>query len=95
MRKTKEILITTETREVIVVRRQKVRSVWCVCPICQTKSEMVGVSEAVAKFNFQIGEIVEAVQSEKLHLLVTKNKQHLLCSNSLARLNNESINPDF
>lgn len=56
---------------------------------------MLGVSEAVAKFNFQIREIVEAVQSKKLHLLVTKNKQHLLCSNSLARLNNESINLDF
>lgn len=95
MRKLKEILITTETREIIVVRRQKVKSVWCVCPVCKAKSEMLGVSEAVAKFNFQIREIVEAVQSKKLHLLVTKNNQHLLCSNSLARLNNESINFEF
>lgn len=90
MQKTKEILITTETREVIVVRRQKIKNVKYFCPDCRAKSEMVSVSKAVADYNFEIREIVESVQSKKLHLLVTKNNQHLLCSNSLAQLNGEA-----
>lgn len=95
MEKTKEVLITTETREVIVIRKEKIKRVRYFCPTCQTKSEMVSVLEAVSRFNFEIREIVELFQSNKLHSLITKNRQYLFCSTSLAMSSNEAVNSEL
>lgn len=83
--KAKKILITTESREVWIVRRGGKRSLRGFCPRCDAEVEMLPLREAVSLVGVSSRAIHRWVESGSVHFAETPDGMVLICRASLVQ----------
>jgi hypothetical protein len=79
----KKILITTESREIFIVRLSGKTDIRGFCETCAFETEMVTLDNAVSLFGISALKMLRAVESGEIHFLETTDGHLLLCCESL------------
>ena len=83
MTNAKRILITTESREIFIVRINGKSNVWGFCEICAAETEMLTLDESVCAAGKSARELIHQIESSAIHSLETASGHLLVCQNSL------------
>ena len=83
MTKAKKILITTESREVFIVRRDECRTIRGVCETCAAETEMLTLDEVVNLTGKSTLELIRLAESDAIHTIESASGHLLVCQNSL------------
>lgn len=79
----KKILITTESHEVIIVRRGGEPAVPNFCRVCDAEVEMVNLDMAVRRSRIGGRELVHRTQTGEFHSIETPDGYLMICGRSL------------
>jgi hypothetical protein len=90
MTKAKRILITTECREIYIVRCVGNRAIRCYCETCAAETEMLTLDEAVIAANKTTRELIRRIESGAAHSIETASGYLLVCAASLLENGNSS-----
>lgn len=85
MTNAKKILITTEKREIFIVRRGGQNTIRGFCSNCQREVEMLTLDEAVRVGGQSSRAIVRRVEQDNLHFAETDEGHLLICAVSLEK----------
>ncbi len=77
--KSKKYRITTETREVIVVRRHQRRSAFGTCPVCQRVGEFLTLETAAELLQMRQLDVIRRLDENAVHAFETPEGQLLFC----------------
>ena len=83
MTNSKKILITTESREIFIVRFNRKTGVRGYCAECARETEMMTLDEAVSLTFTATREMIRQIDAGKIHALETASGHLLICRNSL------------
>ena len=83
MRIAKKILITTESREIYIVRMNNKSDIREFCAECATQTEMLMLDEAVSFSSRNTSELIRQIEIGAIHSLETASGHLLVCRNSL------------
>ena len=79
----KKYLITTETKDIFIVRQGSSKCVRWFCDECQMETDMLNLDVAVEVTKIHSMQILKKIQAGKIHSVETANGYLLLCANSL------------
>lgn len=79
----KRILITAESREVLIIRRLDTSLLTAFCAICSGEVRFVTLDEAVAYAQMPTWELIRKILLGEVHSLETGSGQILVCRESL------------
>ena len=88
MTNAKKILITTELREVFIVRRRSSDFSQCICHICPTEQTMLTLDEAIELTGFSTLDLIQKLDSRMIHSFETAAGRLLICQESLKTISN-------
>ncbi|HNU07369.1 MAG TPA: hypothetical protein PKO33_06335 [Pyrinomonadaceae bacterium] len=77
--KSKKYRITTETREVVVVRRQQAPSAFGVCPVCQRFGEFLTLESVAERFQMSKLDVIRRLEESAVHAFETLGGELLFC----------------
>ncbi len=83
MQNAKKILITTESREIFIMRTNGKSTVRGSCSGCQAEVEMLRLDEAVSLSGQNMRELICRVDSGLVHSIETASGHWLICGQSL------------
>lgn len=83
MKKAKSTIITSETHEVLVIRRPKLQSIRAWCAGCNAEVEMLTLEEATSMTLVEMRRIFQWVEAGHIHFMETPNHALLICLSSL------------
>lgn len=83
--KSKKILVTTEKREIFVVRRKRNNTIEGFCPECQKEVELQMLDEATSKTGISTRQLFRLIENNLLHSTETTGGHLLICSDSLKK----------
>ena len=84
MEKKRVTIITSETHEVLVVRKTANRDNRRWCPACSLDVDMVSPQEAAHRLGVSPREIFRQLEAEKIHFNEEPGMPFLICPNSFA-----------
>jgi hypothetical protein len=87
--KVKKSQITVETYEVLIVRPDGQRQIWCAA--CERTVPALKPEEAAAVAGLQVRAIYRWVESETLHFTGSADGQLLICLTSLLQIVKETL----
>ena len=79
----KKILITTETREVFIVRLNGGSRIRGFCPRCEQEAPLLTLDEAVSFSALFTRELIRRIEQGVVHAIETASGHLLICRNSL------------
>ncbi len=82
--KSKKILITTETHELFILRKNRREAIHEFCPKCESKVELMSIDTAVSFAQKGTRQLFELIESGSAHSIETTTGHLLICKNSLA-----------
>lgn len=88
----KKILITTESREIFIVRINGRTDIRGFCETCAIETEMLTLDHAISLFGISALKMLRAVESGEIHFLETTDGHLLLCCESLSSLDPAVVN---
>lgn len=91
MTNAKRILITTESREIFIVRTNGKESVSGFCEICGREAEMLTLDQAVSMFGIGTLEIIRRIENGEIHSTEVASLHLLICRNSFGEFINGEI----
>lgn len=83
MTNTKKISITTESREIFVVRMREKSVIHGFCPQCAAKADFLTLDEAVCFSARTTREIVRQTETNQVHSVETASGHLFICQKSL------------
>ena len=83
MTNSKRILITTESREIFIVRFKGKSNLRGFCRDCAAETELLTIDEAVSFAETSARELIRLVDSGAAHAIETASGHLLVCQNSL------------
>ncbi|MEZ5305873.1 MAG: hypothetical protein R2684_01875 [Pyrinomonadaceae bacterium] len=84
MKNTTKISITTEKKEVFVIRAEKSAPVLGFCSGCGNETELLTIDEAVSESGFSTIGLVGELERGTIHSIETMSGHLLICQESLA-----------
>lgn len=84
----KKILITTESREIFIVRVKGKNVIQRFCPDCAAESEILTLDEAVSLSNVPMKKLIRLIETGAVHSLETESGHWLVCAASLLNAGN-------
>lgn len=81
--KTKKYLITTESREIFIVRTQGNKTIQGFCPECQKEVEMLKLDSITSQTGVSTRELFRLIENNAIHSIETATGHLLACRNSL------------
>jgi hypothetical protein len=87
----KKILITTESREIFILRAGSKESLHGFCPGCGREVELLTLDQAVSISGTGAKELFWLVESGRIHAIETDTKHLLMCLASIADLDSNLI----
>ncbi len=85
MTNSKRILITTESREIFIVRRRGAEIFQDFCADCQAEVEMLTLDAAIVLSGITAREIVRLAETGAIHFQETANGHLYICRQSLIK----------
>jgi hypothetical protein len=82
MKNSKKILITSESREIFIVRMNGKETVRGFCEICAAETEMLMLDQAVSLFGIGTLEIIRHIKTGEIHSKEIASLHLLVCQNS-------------
>ena len=79
----KKILITTESREVFIVRIQGGSNISGFCAVCATEVKLLTLDEAVSFSAMPTRALIRQIESGAIHSVETASGHLLVCRHSL------------
>jgi hypothetical protein len=79
----KRILITAESRELLIIRRVDNRLLTAFCAICSGEVSFITLDEAVEYAQVPTWELIRKLLLDEIHYLETGSGQILVCRGSL------------
>ena len=83
MTNSKKIVITTESREIVIVRRIAERGFQSYCGTCAAETEMLTLDQGVSCALTNTREMIRRIDEGRVHSLETPSGHLLICRNSL------------
>ena len=83
--KAKQILITTESHEVFIIRQSGHHTVPGFCPACKAQVEMVNLDTAVSHSGISGRELIRRSEDGDVHSIEAATGHLLICKRSLVR----------
>lgn len=84
MTNARKIMITTESREVFIMRVNGNSSVRGFCSKCEAEVELLTLDQAVSISDIRTSDLMRGIEAKKIHGIETDFGQMLICSESLA-----------
>jgi hypothetical protein len=81
--KSKKYLITAESHEILIFRRNKEKAVRRFCAECKTEVEMLTLDAITTETKTPTRELFRLIEKNLLHSFETENGHLLVCRNSL------------
>ena len=79
----KRIVITSESREVFIIRRSSSCGFTSYCPSCGFETEILTLDQAVSYALEDTREMIRRIDDQRVHSLETADGHLLVCRNSL------------
>jgi hypothetical protein len=79
----KKYLITTESCEVFIVRRNRRDTARGFCPECEKESEMLTLDEITSQTGRRTRELFQLIENNEIHSIETESGHLLICRDSL------------
>ncbi len=89
MTNAKKILITTESREIFIVRGKSNEVFHSFCRNCERYVEMLTLDQVVSRFDIATLEILRRVEAGEIHFQETAGRHLLICAESLLEKTNQ------
>lgn len=87
MKNAKKILFTRELHETIIIRSRRRLEIFCTD--CQTESTFLTIDETVNSHGIGTREILQKMETGKIHVFDTPDGQMFVCTNSLVKCTKE------
>lgn len=84
-------LITTESREIFIVRTWGNVSIQGFCPKCQKEVEMLNLDSITSQTGVSTRELFRLIENNQIHSIETTTGHLLVCRNSLEAMDKEKF----
>lgn len=81
--KRKKYLITSESREIFIVRRNGDKTIRGFCPECQKEVEILTIDEVTRNTGKRTHELFPLIENNLIHSIEVQSGHLLICLNSL------------